>query len=340
MFNSLRYSICPVMIIRYRRPGAIIRLQKNRTIVFIISIRSEIMDSKVIIAIAVAAVVVAAGAGAAIYFMNKDNDDPKSDYSLLTSVKTDGAKGGLYYIYENDAKGIYQKAQIITAEGTTATDIHISRELTTKYSDYTQNLSDTHITGNWQFIIQFFDFTQPEKVPAGVTVSEEGGKYSITGEGKIGEESAKKTVKFSDDFYITVGPTGMITDAKGTATVDGKYAYGYNTVDYENVKWKFADGKVVVNGKYIANIDDHYTSTEAFVDAEFRTFNVDLHSSVITETKDVNHKGVDCKEYTIKGTFMGKQEEGKVYAINGYLIDSEGKENGEAVSEKVQIYYV
>ena len=32
--------------------------------------------------------------------------------------------------------------------------------------------------------------------------------------------------------------------------------------------------------------------------------------------------------------------EGKVHALGGYMIDSEGKENGEASSEKVQIYYV
>lgn len=294
------------------------------------------MDGKVIIAIAVAVVVVAAGAGVAIYAINKDNDDPKSDYSLLTSIKTDGAKGGLYYIYENDAKGIYQKTQIITAEGTTATDIHISRELTTKYSDYTENLiNEIHIDNNWEFLTQFFDFTQPEKVPAGLTYSESDGKYSISGEAKIGEGSDKKTVKFSDDFYITVDPSGMITDAKGTATVDGKYAYGFNTVDYENVKWKFADGKVVVNGKYTANIDDHYTSTEAFVDAEFVVFDSAKYPPIVG-TLDVSYKGVDCKEYT----FKNGESEGKAHAFNGYLIDSEGKQNGEDVSEKVQIYYV
>ncbi len=298
------------------------------------------MDSKVIIAIAVAAVVVAAGAGVAIYVMNKDNDDPKSDYSLLTSIKTDGAKGGLYYIYENDAKGIYQKTQIITAEGTTATDIHISRELTTKYSDYTQNLNEVEIG---EFTTQFFNFLMDDP-PAGVTVNKtdlgSGMKYAISGEGKIGTEGLQKTVKFSDDFYITVSATSEVTDAKGTATVDGKYTYSFNTVDYDGLKWKFADGKAVINGKYTANIDDHYASTEAFVDAEFKGFDATFYSSIITENKDVNYKGVDCKEYTLKGTFMGRAFDCKVHALGGYLIDLEGKIAGEDISTKVQIYYV
>ena len=299
------------------------------------------MDSKVIIAIAVAAVVVAAGAGVAIYVMNKDNDDPKSDYSLLTSIKTDGVKGGLYYITEKDSKGFYQKTQIITSNETTANDIYVTKELTTKYSDYTRNLGEISVL---EFTTQFFDFLMGEP-PAGVTVTKTdvgGGnmKYVITGEGKVGAEGAQKTVKFTDDFYVTVSVTSAITDGKGTATVDGKYIYGYTSFDYDSLKWKFDDGKAIMNGKYTATFDtDHYTSTDDFVDAVFEKFDASLYAPMIVETKDVNYKGVDCKEYILKAT-IPVSIEGKVHALGGYMIDSEGKENGEASSEKVQIYYI
>ena len=300
------------------------------------------MNSKAIIAIAVAAVVVAVGAGIAIYVLSNKDDGHDSDYSLLTSVKTDGAKGSLYYIYETETKGLDQKTTVITAVETTADDIHVTRELSTKYSDYTVDLSEVSAM---EFITQFFDFTSADAPPSGITVTKTdlgmSMKYAIAGEGKVGEQGAQKTLKFSDDFYIAIGATSEVTDAKGTATVDGRYIYGFDTVDYDSVKWSFSDGKAVLNGKYTAEMNSgHYASTEAFVNDVFRTFDTTLYASVITETKDVSYKGVDCKEYTLSGTFMGKQIEGKVHALGGYLIDSEGKLAGESSSVKVQIYYL
>jgi hypothetical protein len=52
-----------------------------------------------------------------------------------------------------------------------------------------------------------------------------------------------------------------------------------------------------MNGKYIATFEtDHYTSTDDFVDAVFEKFDASVYAPMIVDTKDVNYKGVDCKE--------------------------------------------
>lgn len=56
-------------------------------------------------------------------------------------------------------------------------------------------------------------------------------------------------------------------------------------------------------GKYTAPFDtDNYTSTDDFVDAVFEKFDASVYAPMIVDTKDVNYKGVDCKEYTLKAT--------------------------------------
>lgn len=297
------------------------------------------MDSKAIIAIAIAAVVVIAGAGVAVYLMNKDTDDePKSDYSLLDSGKE--IKGSFVYIDEKKSNGLQQKVTTKTAVEVKPGDIGAIQELYTKYSDYTEDL--THYSVK-QLFANFFDFDGSAPSGVNVTKTTDGPNttYAITGEGDIlGEDGSKKTVKFSDDFYVKLDSGNNILDAKGKASVDGKYVENYNTFDYDDLSVKFADGKAVSNGKSDVELTNcNYPSSEAFANAVFAPFDLADYGDKVT-TKDVNYKGVDCKEHVVKGVVKGMNYDVTFHSINGLMIDGDGTVDGNSMSETVKVYYL
>ena len=123
------------------------------------------MDQKTLGTIGIVAVIIIAGAIGFIAWKFGDDEEPESDYALFDTLKTDGVKGGLYYITEETKAGCTFKNTVITAEETTSTDIQCVEEKDYKYKDQTGAFS-VSLFKDW-----YFDFTDSSKTPQGVTVA-------------------------------------------------------------------------------------------------------------------------------------------------------------------------
>ena len=171
------------------------------------------MNGKVLAIVAVAVVVVAA-AGAGAFFLLKDKDkEPDADYTLLDS--NDNIKVGMTIVTDTDAESMTSHAKYVVnavANG----KVTFSMKSETSGDTVLATFDDFMPTG---FMTEFpFDYTDPNEVPQGVTVTPDGNLYTINGSFKQNDPPIVVDFTF-DNLKINYNGTAV-------TAVDGKSVGG------------------------------------------------------------------------------------------------------------------
>lgn len=158
-----------------------------------------------------------------------------------------------------------------------------------------------------------FDYTDPDTIPEGVTVTINADKYKISGTVTTYslEYTFNLTIVYDDDDEEVISAEGTMKAVESK----NEMSYKLKTVD----------------GELIATIDRTSSSTETcdvdkFYDNVLTEFDEDNYKGAEITEKDGKFGGVNVKIYTINGTVHDQEYKNvKAYVYDGYTIHMEGK---------------
>ena len=288
------------------------------------------MNGKVLAIVAVAVVVVAA-AGAGAFFLLKDKDkEPDADYTLLDS--NDNIKVGMTIVTDTDAESMTSHAKYVVnavANG----KVTYSMKSETSGDTVLATFADFMPTG---FLTEFpFDYTDPNEVPEGVTVTPDGNLYTINGSFKQNDPPIVVDFTF-DDLKINYNGTAV-------TSVDGKMkavsTFG-GTVETGEYNFKTKDG--VLGGTTNEEFENpsREVAIASFYDDVLMTYNAATYAPATITSAAGTYGGVDVTVYTINGTDADGDtyENVNISVYKGFMLHGEGKINGENATQTTKIY--
>ena len=271
----------------------------------------SVMNESVTV-LAVAAVAVLAGAG---LIALSDSDTVMTGYAVLDSP--DNLQVGQVFTDEF----LYGNMVRVSVYTITDTDggITCRHVVDTEYTDYGETTETLDYFAPGDSAIDF-DYTDPDQVPDGFTVSEAGGVYTING--------SNDYISF-EDLKVAYDGTS-VTSVEGSLRIDS----GPSQVTY----YYLTDGGVLKSrGIGHSEITDTYV-TEGFIEDMAPAFDPSILSGpdVVQTEEMLNGYGVTV--YTVNGDIGdGKAEDLKIYVYNGRVVRIDGIFSGSVYYENLTI---
>ena len=273
------------------------------------------------LAVLLGVVVVIAAAIGVYWFFFADQDELKSDYTLLDSANN--IEKGMTIKITIDADDVKSTSTLVVdsvEDGTV--NYHSTTKSTTNMDSY--KLSDY---GPSEFVL---DYTG-SSYPATMTVAKNGDVYTLKG-----TYTSYSSVYTFDGLSITY-------DGVNVTDVRGDYERATTGSTYSSSSEFSIDTK---DGKLTGTVDFRSESTNSRSVSEFYGYELlefDKASYEGPSTKIDESKGrfgnVETDVFTINGTTTSGYEmkDAKFYVYNGFILKVEGQQNGEDVSLKVYI---
>jgi len=281
------------------------------------------MDSKILIVIVVAAIAVV---GVAAFFLLGGNGNNDSQYTLLDSDDNISAGMVIEKTGTSGPQNAHSTATVTSVSGGTVTYTEEASQTISDFIDTKMPLSRFLPEDNQLG----FDYTDPEDIPAGITVTQDGTKYTITGS--------------NTEFSVTTSYENFVIDYDGStvSSVSGKqlssYTYGgestSSVVEYKTVE-KVLFGKMSVTSQSTNTVD-----VSQFYLKAVSKFDKSQYSGMEIKERNGKYGGVDVVIYNLNGISGGQEYKNvDLYTYHGYMIHAEGTLNqgGEDMKTDVTV---
>jgi len=274
------------------------------------------MDSKILIVIVVAAIAVV---GVAAFFLLGGNGNNDSQYTLLDS--NDNISVGMVI----EIKGYQEPMDVDTVDTVTSvadgtvTYTEVSK-MTMKNFEEAPTPLNTFAPGGSRV---YFDYTDPDNYPEGITVTVDGNKYTINGTYAL--------------MGISYEAFTIVYDGENVSSVSGKYLYKVSQTAATTYEYKTTDGKLYAK----MNFDSESTETcsvDKFYEETVTKFDKSQYSGMEIKERNGKYGGVSVTIYTLNGTYEGQQYKNvEMYTYHSYMIHAEGTFNQGGEDMKADI---
>lgn len=273
------------------------------------------------LAVLLGVVVVVAAAIGVYWFFFADQDEFKSDYTLLDS--DDEIKAGMTIKTKTNMLGEESESKYVV-ESVSDGKVKYRGESNSEgqFEEQLNLYKPTYLD---------FDYTSSD-IPSGVTVTKNGNEYTINGSFK------KYSSTYSyDGLKITF-------DGTNVTSVSGDYARVYESTTFkDNSEYSVSTegGKVVGTAKYSYNGTGESDDDDFYGDMllSYDSASFDGPELTINET-DGRYGNVKAKIYTINGLSADAHvyKDFEVYVYNGYMLKIGGQVDGKDVHYNAYIY--